>query len=400
MSAPTRPAAIAAFAAASLCVSPSFSGEASPREQQNRSHHFGPGECGPVDPTYIHLANETGGQPFFLNPSEVAKSFHFVRESSAGRDETLLWATGAFAPDGSQEFNVPLDSTVRRATFSITVDTSGSDFTLTDPAGAVIAAADSRTEITVLNCGRIITVDAPAPGTWHLRASGVGRFWMTTHAHTELAFGSVEFVRPGGRPGHEGLFRIHGQPLAGAPAMLRASLAREHVQSAAIDLVSMHGDPISGLKPDTTFDGDELVSTIDLPSQPFRARVTGVDAAGKPYQRVFHTLFHAESVEVTPPTPALDDMTPGSSTPVPFTVRNIGPRATFRIFAVDGRRFVKRFEPSMLTLEPGAAATVNVWLNVPADAAPGTGTDITVTATGDSNPPTTNSASLHVAVRE
>src|SRR5436190_13855089 len=90
--------------------------------QQNRSRKFGPGECGPVDPTYIHLANETGGQPFFLNPSEVAKAFHYVRESSGGHAETVLWAMGTFAPDSPQEFVVPVDSTIRRVTFSMSVD--------------------------------------------------------------------------------------------------------------------------------------------------------------------------------------------------------------------------------------------------------------------------------------
>src|SRR5436305_14304967 len=95
--------------------------------QQNQSHKFGPGECGRVDPTYIHLANETGGHPFFLNPSEVGKAFHFVRESSGTDTETLLWAMGTFEAGAVQEFAVPVDSTTRRVTFSLSVDTFGSD---------------------------------------------------------------------------------------------------------------------------------------------------------------------------------------------------------------------------------------------------------------------------------
>src|SRR5438067_1436672 len=47
----------------------------------NHSRKFGPGECRPVDPSYIRAADETGGQPFFLNPSETGKAFHFVRET-------------------------------------------------------------------------------------------------------------------------------------------------------------------------------------------------------------------------------------------------------------------------------------------------------------------------------
>src|SRR5438874_7568120 len=98
--------------------------------QINRSHKFGPGECGRVDPSYIQLANETGGQPFFLNPSEVGKAFHYVRESST--QETLLWTMGTLDAGSAHEFAVPIDSTIRRVTFSLSVDTSGSGLTVID----------------------------------------------------------------------------------------------------------------------------------------------------------------------------------------------------------------------------------------------------------------------------
>jgi von Willebrand factor A domain-containing protein 7 len=401
MCTPVLTVALAVFAAVASCADRSYAGDGAAHEQQNRTRKFGPGECGPVDPTYIHLANETGGQPFFLNPSEVGKAFHYVRESSGGQTETLLWAMGTFAPESPQEFIVPVDSTVRRVTFSMSVETSGSDFIVTDPAGGAVAATDSRTDITVLNCGRIVTVDAPTPGAWRLRASGVGRFWLTTHARTELSFVTAEFVRPGGRPGHEGLFRIHGQPLAGVPATLRAVVSREHVASLAFDLVSQHGDEIRGvrLKADATHDDAEFVATFDLPSQPFRVRVTGIDAAGRRYQRVFQTLFHGETVEVTPAMSTIDDVAPGSSSAAAFTVHNVGPAGAFRIMAADGRRMIGRFEPTTLTLESGAVATVTVWINVPADAKPGTGADITVTAVSESQPPTTNGATLHLEIK-
>src|SRR2546430_2678971 len=106
--------------------------------QANRSHKFGPGECGRVDPTYIRLANETGGHPFFLNPSETAKAFHYIRETSTGRQATLLWATGTLESGRVEDFDVPIDSTTRRVTFALSVDTFGSDFAILDPAGATV----------------------------------------------------------------------------------------------------------------------------------------------------------------------------------------------------------------------------------------------------------------------
>src|SRR5204862_7280585 len=99
-------------------ISVAQNGQAS--AQHNRSRKFGPGECGPGDPSYIQLANETGGQPFFLNPAEVAKAFPFVRESSGSRDETLLGVMGTCASDSPQQVLVPVASTVRRITSAVT----------------------------------------------------------------------------------------------------------------------------------------------------------------------------------------------------------------------------------------------------------------------------------------
>jgi hypothetical protein len=362
---------------------------------------FGPGECGPVDPVYIHTANETGGQPFFLNPSEIAKAFHVVRESSWSDQATLLWAMGTVDAGRVHEFNVPIDSSIRRVTFSLSVDTKGGDLTVFNPAGTVLVARDNLTEITDLNCGRVVTVDLPPAGTWRLRVTGVGRFWLVTHGRSDIDFISAEFVRVGGRPGHEGLFRIPGQPLAGMPAMLRAHVSQEHASSTSFELVSQHGDTIQLVDTapqNAEAAGDELTATLRLPSEPFRVAVKGVDMVGLPYQRVFRALFHAETVEVTPAA-TIEDLPRGSTTPVTFNVRNVGPANTFRILAVDPRRFVSRFEPRALALESGAVGTVTVWMKVPPEAGPESDGTLIVTAESQSGPRTTNSALLHFSVR-
>ena len=48
----------------------------------NQSRNVGSNVCGNADPVYIKTANETGGVPMFLQPAEVEKSFHLVREST------------------------------------------------------------------------------------------------------------------------------------------------------------------------------------------------------------------------------------------------------------------------------------------------------------------------------
>jgi len=370
--------------------------------QASQTRHFGPGECGPVDETYIRVANSTGGQPFFLNPSETGKAFHLVRESSGHDQATILWATGKLDPAG-QTFDVPIDSATSRVTFSLSVDRAGADLAIADPFGAAIQAGSDRAEITTLNCGRIVTVGAPTPGIWRLHVSGGGRFWLVAQGRSEISFVSVEFVHEGGRPGHQGLFRIPGQPLVGAPAILSANLSREGLTPRpTLHLVSERGDVIQDVhesprQDDASVDQTgELVATLELPTQPFRVQANGWDAAGHPYQRVFQTLFHAETVEVGRAT-SVDELPAGAVTPVTFTVRNVGSAATFRIIAADSRRFVSRVEPVTVFLEKAAAASVTAWMAVPAGTLRGTGVDLTITATGESG--TSNGTSVHLSVR-
>src|SRR5258705_6686965 len=180
----------------------------------NRSKAFGPDSCGPADPAYIHSANETGGIPMFLQRSEAAKAFHLVRESTRNNVSTVFWATGTL--DGKpQAITIPVDSVTKRITITFSVDTKGDQLKLTQPSGGTITQGSASTEVTELNCGRILTVSSPEAGEWRAEITGIGRYWMEAQAQRDIYFVGVEFVKTGGRPGYQGLFRIQGQPLGG-----------------------------------------------------------------------------------------------------------------------------------------------------------------------------------------
>jgi von Willebrand factor A domain-containing protein 7 len=364
----------------------------------NRSRRFGPDACGPADPNYIRVANESGGLPMFLQPSEAAKAFHLIRQSTQNNVVTLFWTWGTLE-GGAREFTVPVDSTIENVTFSLSVDNKGTSMTVDRPSGAEAAAGDAGLKLTELNCGRILTVNAPETGAWRVRVSGSGRFWLEAQAKSEIFLVRVEFVKRGGRPGHEGLFKISGQPLAGVPATLESSLSGSFAK-ADFKLVSEAGEvikPIEMRLESSSSNDREYVGRFELPSQPFRVAAAGQDEKGVPYQRFFHTLFHAETVEVEPAV-HVDDLPPGKTTSLSFKVRNVGPPATFRILVADSRRFVSRIEPKELALDTGASGTVTVDLAVPADTKPGTGVDVTITATSAGPPATSNGTAQHLSV--
>ena len=366
---------------------------------ENRARSFGPDACGPADPAYIHTANETGGIPMFLQRSEAAKTFHLVRESTRNNVATVFWATGVL--DGkTQTVEIPVDSVTKRITFTFSVDTKGNKLTLTGPAGATIQAGSANAEITELNCGRIVTVSAPEAGNWRAEIAGTGRFWLEAQAQSDIYFVSVEFVKEGGRPGHEGLFRIQGQPMAGRPATLQTSLSAAAAKTTEFHLVTERGEAIQKLVMRAVNSDREMlefVGSLELPKVPFRVAVRGRDANGQPYQRFFAGLFHAESVEVSPNLD-FDELSAGSTKQATFTVRNIGSPRTFRMVVTDARKFVSKVEPKELSLGADESGIIRVDLTVPPETAPGVGDDVVVVATSTAGPSTSNSSVVHFSV--
>jgi von Willebrand factor A domain-containing protein 7 len=366
----------------------------------NRSRSFGPDACGPADPAYIRSANETGGIPLFLQRSEAAKAFHLVRESSRENMSTVLWVTDTLNQLAPQTFEIPVDSATQRITFSFSGDTKGTTLVLTQPSSAPVVQGASNAEITELNCGRIVTVATPERGIWHAALRGSGRFWLQAQAQSDIYFISAQFVRNGGRPGHEGLFRIPGQPLSGIPATLEVSLSAKEVKTRNFYLVSERGDSIQEISMDTVSPDPQflqLVGTFPLPPKPFRIAVTGRDAEGQPYQRYFSSLFHVETVELSPAT-GVDELAPGNSTQLTFTVHNVGASANFKITVSDAHRFVTEVRPQELVLDDGESGTVHVDIQVPTAAKIGTNDDIIALASSISGSATSNFCVMHVTV--
>ena len=363
-------------------------------DQNRAGRAFGPGHCGPIDASYVRVANATGGQVLPLGPTEVGASAPLMAASSNA--ETVFWATASLA-SSAETITVPVDGVTSRVAFVLSTDGSIADMTVTDPRGTLVTAG-TGTDAFTFGCVRGFAVEQPMVGEWTVRAAGAGTYWFVVHARSDLGLDDAAFVQVAGRPAHEGLFKIPGQPVAGRPATLRARITREDVTDATFDLVSMSGGRLQAieLSPVTASSTEEeyVGEIANLPRIPFRVRVSGRDRTGAVYQRVSRPTFHAATVEVV--APQMVTLARGQRTPVTVSVRSVGAPARLQIVAVLNAT-VLRVEPATVRLSVNESRDVTVWADAPADGTP-LSPEIVVTAESPTDPVATNSAIIRATL--
>lgn len=359
---------------------------------------FNFGSCSPIDPSYVAVANATGGQAFFLARSEAGTTFHLIQPQLGALPAAILVASGAMG-GSAQNFNIPIDSTVTSATFSISVDVPTA-INLLRPSGVAVNPADPDVTFTSLSSGEVVTIAAPAAGAWTLDISGSGDFSVYVEGSTSvdqvdnlIRLNEFEFVALAGRPAHQGYYQIAGQPVAGA-SQTGLAVMQGPFTAANFELLSQSG---SVLQPVVLAPGDpnaapgEYVGSFSIPAQSFRLAVTGADSAGNAFQRVFPVLFTGESVSVVASN-TIDALRPGSTTTLPYTVTNTGPAGSFNIIAADNKGFVSGVAPPVLTLPTGGSGNVMVQVTVPLATPLGTAIALSVTATSATDATVTNTA--------
>ncbi len=244
-----------------------------------------------IDPTYVKVAEETGGQVFLFDRSEAARSLVLTRESMTHK-ETVFRASGTLAA-GYRDMQFPVDSTIESLLFSVSLQ-CGQSVTLYRPSGAELDASAPGVEDNRFRSGRIVVMARPEPGTWQVRIVGMGMYFAVVQANSDVALHGVRFVEAGGRPGHEGYFPMTTPLRLSVQQMLSASVSGggvtgfRMIDSAAGTLQALE------LAADAATGNDRDFYGPVTPGHPaFRIMVEGRDAKGYAYQRVDPKLFHA-----------------------------------------------------------------------------------------------------------
>jgi hypothetical protein len=257
-----------------LCAPVAAAAQPKPSGQSPRS---GWPCAGKVDPSYVHVAEATGGKVLPFHPSEISGMGVDAR-ASAQHEETVFRAVGQLSGE-TYEMTVPIDSTIESMYVVVSIQCL-QVVTLMTPSGQELSVATPGVEYHQFEAIRLFVVPKPAPGVWKLIASGQGFFSAIVTARTDLQLDRVAFSDAAA-----------SHPTAALEARLRGAF-----RQASFHFVAGNGELIESLQldlQDRSDEGANYSGPVKKPRKDFRVAVTGVDAAGFPFQRMESRLSSA-----------------------------------------------------------------------------------------------------------
>jgi hypothetical protein len=195
-------------------------------------------------------------------------------------------------------------------------------------------------------------------------------------------------VKPGGRPGHEGLSPIDGSPVPGQTGTVEAVLT-EGFSTGRFEFRAKTGEVLQAL--DLTQGSgaavDEFFGDVTPPNTQFLVYVTGQDVNGAAYQRVLPGTIKPQTVVISPPlvSDLLQGLHQAQTTTYNFQVKNFGPADSFQVSASDSAGFISGISPT--TFQLGTNESINVTLQVqpPGKTPTSTPTDLTISVASQTN---------------
>jgi hypothetical protein len=242
--------------------------------------------AGRPDPSYVQVAEATGGQVFLFHPSEVGES-SVLMTAGMNYPQTITRVVGSLT-EGIHTFTVPMDSTVEGVLFSVSLQCL-QVVEIGRPSGDALKDGETGVDVHRFEAGRIVAVDHPAAGPWRVTVSGKGLFFLVVQARSRIGLGRVEFVgrAGGGTPRAQGPLRI------GRARQLEVSVTGDG-HDLDFGMLTAAGDPIGPVSlAEERQEGETRTYFGQLTPRTtqFRIAVTGIDPHGYAWQRVHAPLY-------------------------------------------------------------------------------------------------------------
>ncbi|MBB4594642.1 pre-peptidase C-terminal domain-containing protein [Xanthomonas cannabis] len=363
------------------------------------------GSCSPTDPSYIRIANETGGQVLRLTPSQIPRTAPLIVSRLGSGLQSIAIKTGvAAASTPGTEIAVDADMSVLSISVTTPANNSGASYAvqIRKPNGELLKATDVGASINAIESGTIAVQQAPEPGIWRVHVSGSGTYELSASGKSEVQLLKFGFVQSSGDI-HGGYSPIAGQPLAGESAIAEAKLVGAS-SGVTWSLVNESGGNLGAVLLTRNFvhDGDPsaAMGLVSPPSVPFRLVAAGLDATGTRFTRVHPTLFRGQSIELETVEILSQDAAQGEVTKIPFKIKNHGAAATFAISSSATNNVTTVANTNEIAVAAGSEATFEISAQVPAATPEGSNIEVTVSATSKTDAKISNTASAILDVVE
>jgi hypothetical protein len=248
-------------------------------QQQSSTSQSGWPCGGRLDLSYFQIAEGTGGHLLLLAPEEIGDSATLLTAFGSHR-QTIFRLAGSLKP-GLHQFQVPIDSSVESALFSISVQClQVAD--VVPPSGA-FANRDTVDDLSNFRAERMVIVKRPEPGMWTLRVSGSGIAGIVVQARSTIGISQVEFA-----PSPDAVFGPRAA--AGIENTVRISVSggANEVQASLVNGLSQ---PIATLPREAGESADSYLSRFTPGGDAFRVLIAGKDNEGFAFQRMHAPLL-------------------------------------------------------------------------------------------------------------
>ena len=256
-----------------------------------------------IDESFLSISEATGGMMFNLRGDELGKLSVLSSEMFLGRDRRdplsgiesgpayLLKLRRRFGPSSKDEY-IDVDSTVTKLfIFLNAMHPVGVE--LSTPDGSLVTEATPGVKVEQYSSGCLVMIENVRPGTWRVRVEGSSHVVVHVEGRTPIRFFSFDYVRWGGRPGHQGWFDLKDRPRVGEQHRAEATLfgPEAYDQLEEFQIRSLEGDVVTRIPFEQEKGRDYLVGPLDVPGEMSRIYVTGRDKYGYPFQRMYsHTI--------------------------------------------------------------------------------------------------------------
>ena len=234
--------------------------------------------CSAIDPTYVSLAEETGGLLLPLSPQTLTTHAKEIGALLAARLASVDLVRGELAA-GHRRIEAPVEAGVQRLMVSVCVDEER-EIALLDPEGVAFGENDPAGLVLREGRHRIFVVGEPKPGPWAVRISGSGRYlaWVKVEGGV-----TVDENRPDGvldtpvvGSEQEWVLGVSGKPKDVRLALVDADGAR--IADAPLAIRNGH-----------------FAARLATPPKPFRLQVAGTDRFGQRFRRTLPRLVRPVS---------------------------------------------------------------------------------------------------------